>query len=583
MFFKRCLSIIKKITKNLRENGVAVTWSKIRRMLRQMFKPLRPLYAKEELEAQKREKFPLNTRFSIIVPLYNTPEKYLREMIQSVCAQTYANWELCMADGSDSEHAYVGRICEDYAEKDSRILYRKLKSNMGISGNSNACIDIATGDYIALFDHDDVLHPAALYACMKAVCEKNADFIYTDECLFNNSTVYAYRCAYKPDYAPDSLRSNNYITHFTVFKKDLLENAGGGFKSEFDGSQDHDLILRLTEKANRIVHIPQVLYYWRSHPGSVAGDVSAKPYAIEAGKLAVSQHLQRLGLKGEVLDARIPTMYRIAYEIVGNPLISILIPNKDHVEDLKKCVDSISEKSTYNNWEIIIIENNSNDRLTFDYYERLRSNPRIKIVTWNGIFNYSAINNFGARNANGEYLLLLNNDTEVITPDWMEQMLMFAQRSDVGAVGAMLYYPDDTVQHAGVVIGENGVPAHYQKMLPRGESGYMNRLAVVQNYSAVTGACLMMRRAVWDEIGGLDESFKVAFNDVDMCMRIRKAGYHIVWTPYAELYHYESKSRGLDTKPENKARFASEAELFHKRWETELDDGDPYYNINLVK
>lgn len=581
MYSKHYLGIIKKVKKSLRENGIAVTRSKAKRKLRQMLKRRLPLYTKAELEAQKQTLFPRDIKFSVIVPVYNTPEKYLREMILSVQAQTYANWELCIADGSDVEHEYVGRICEGLASVDERIIYRKLKSNMGISGNSNVCIDMATGDYIALFDHDDVLHPAALYACMKAICEKDADFIYTDECIFSVSTTRAYRCAYKPDYAPDSLRSNNYITHFTVFKKDLLEKVGGAFNSEFDGAQDHDLTLRLTEKAKQIEHIPQVLYYWRSHPDSVAGDISSKPYAAEAGKKAVAQHLQRLGLKGEVLDARIPAMYKIAYEIDGSPLISILIPNKDHVDDLEKCIASIIRKSTYSNWEIIIIENNSTEASTFEYYQQLRENPKVTVVTWLGGFNYSAINNFGAKFASGEYILLLNNDTEVISPDWLEQMLMYAQRRDVGAVGAMLYYPDNTIQHAGVVIGMGGVAGHYQKLLPRGESGYMNRLTVVQNYSAVTGACCMMRRDVWNEIGGLDEAFAVAFNDVDMCMRIRKAGYLIIWTPYAELYHYESKSRGLEDTPEKIKRFGHEVELFKERWSKELAEGDPYYNRNL--
>lgn len=577
----RCLRLIKKVINCLGENGLRVTWSKVKRKISQILKYRPPLYTKKELEAQKHVTFPQNIKFSVLVPVFNTPEKYLREMIESVEAQTYANWELCIADGSDSEHTYVGDICREYASGDSRILYQKLEENMGISGNTNVCIDMASGDYISLFDHDDILHPAALYANMKAICEKDADFIYTDENTFHNTPRDAFNPHFKPDYAPDTLRSNNYITHFTVFKKDLLKKSGGGFRSEFDGSQDYDLILRLTEKANKIVHIPQILYYWRSHPGSVADDISAKPYAIEAGKKAVSQQLYRLGLKGEVLDARIPTTYRIAYEIAGNPLISILIPNKDHADDLKKCIDSIAQKSTYNNWEIIIIENNSSDNVTFDYYEELRKNPKIKIVTWNGTFNYSAINNYGAKYASGEHLLLLNNDTEVITPDWMEQMLMYSQRKDVGAVGAMLYYPDNTVQHAGVIIGMGGVAGHYQRTLPRGENGYMNSLTFVQNYSAVTGACIMMRHEVWDEIGGLDEAFKVAFNDVDMCMRIRKIGYLGVWTPFAELYHYESKSCGLDTKPKNRARFAHEVELFHEKWQKELDDGDPYYNENL--
>ncbi len=441
---------------------------------------------------------------------------------------------------------------------------------------------MSTGDFIALFDHDDLLHPAALYEMMKAICEENADFIYTDENTFQKTPEDAYCPHFKADFAPDTLRSYNYICHFTAFSKKLLDKLGEGFRSEFDGSQDYDMVLRLTEQAQKIVHIPKILYYWRCHVNSVASDISAKPYTVVAAKKALQEHLKRVGLKGEVLDSSIPSTYRIAYEIEGNPLISILIPNKDHIDDLEKCINSIREKSTYSNWEIIIIENNSTEEETFAYYEELKKDSRIRVVVWDSEFNYSAINNFGAQSARGEHLLLLNNDVEILTPDWIEQMLMFSQRNDVGAVGAMLYYPDDTVQHAGVILGIGGVAGHAHKYFNRGNYGYMSRMTIAQNYSCVTAACVMISRDVWDEVDGLDESFKVAFNDVDLCMRIRKAGYLVVWTPYAELYHYESKSRGFEDTPEKQKRFQGEVLRFQDRWGKELQEGDPYYNPNLT-
>ena len=535
-----------------------------------------------EWEAQRHAKFPRDIKISVLVPLYNTPEKFLREMIHSVQQQTYANWELCLADGSDDAHAYVGELCRKIAGEDSRVKYTKLEKNLGISGNTNACIAMAEGEYIALFDHDDLLHPAALYETMRAICERDADFIYTDENTFHETPADAYCPHHKPDYSPDTLRSYNYICHFTTFKASLLEEIGGGFRSEFDGSQDYDLFLRLTEKANRIVHIPRILYYWRSHAASVASDISAKPYVIEAAKKALKEHLTRVGLEGEVHDAEHPSTYRIAYKIQNSGLISIMIPNKDHIDDLSKCITSVREKSTYQNWEIIIIENNSTEEETFRYYDEIQKDERIRVVRWDGPFNYSAINNFGAQFATGEYILLLNNDVEVINPDWLEQMLMFAQRSDVGAVGCKLLYPDDTVQHGGVIVGLGGVAGHSHKGFPRDSVGYFARLALAQNLSAVTAACLLLRRTVWDEVGGLDEAYEVAFNDVDFCMRIRKAGYLVVFTPFAELYHYESKSRGYEDTDEKKVRFEGEINRFKARWKAELEAGDPYYNPNLT-
>ena len=532
---------------------------------------------------QESEKFPKDIKFSIIVPLYNTPEDVLREMIESVLAQTYKNWELCLADGSDDEHDSVETIVSHYSKDDKRIVYKRLEENLGISENTNACIDMATGDYIALFDHDDLLHPSALYKYMQVICEKQADFIYCDEDKFTTLGDGFFDAHFKPDFAVDNLRSNNYICHFTVFKKNLLDVAGK-FRKEFDGSQDHDIILRLTEKAEHIVHVPEILYHWRVSAVSVASDPYAKPYTIQAGINAVSEHLERVGLKGTVESSPIhPNIYRIRYDIEGNPLVSILIPNYNHVEELSVCINSILEKSTYENYEIIIIENNSDDE-TFKYYDTLKTNPKIKVVVYKpeAGFNYSAINNFGAKYANGDYLLLLNNDVEVIAPDWIEEMLMFCQRSDVGAVGAKLYYPDDTIQHAGVILGVLTLAGHAFKNQPRGSNGYFGRASYQQDLSACTAACLMVKKSVFEDIGGFDEKFAVAFNDIDLCMKIRKKDLLIVFTPYAELYHYESKSRGIEDTPEKVARFSGEIQRFRDKWGEELKAGDPYYNPNLT-
>ena len=532
---------------------------------------------------QESEKFPKDIKFSIIVPLYNTPEDVLREMIESVLAQTYKNWELCLADGSDDEHDSVETIVSHYSKDDKRIVYKRLEENLGISENTNACIDMATGDYIALFDHDDLLHPSALYKYMQVICEKQADFIYCDEDKFTTLGEGFFDAHFKPDFAVDNLRSNNYICHFTVFKKSLLDVAGK-FRKEFDGSQDHDIILRLTEKAEHIVHVPEILYHWRVSAVSVASDPYAKPYTIQAGINAVSEHLERVGLKGTVESSPIhPNIYRIRYDIEGNPLVSILIPNYNHVEELSVCINSILEKSTYENYEIIIIENNSDDE-TFKYYDTLKTNPKIKVVVYKpeAGFNYSAINNFGAKYANGDYLLLLNNDVEVIAPDWIEEMLMFCQRSDVGAVGAKLYYPDDTIQHAGVILGVLTLAGHAFKNQPRGSNGYFGRASYQQDLSACTAACLMVKKSVFEDIGGFDEKFAVAFNDIDLCMKIRKKDLLIVFTPYAELYHYESKSRGIEDTPEKVARFSGEIQRFRDKWGEELKAGDPYYNPNLT-
>ena len=541
----------------------------------------------EEAKRQRDTKFARNIKFSILVPLYNTPEKFLREMIDSVVAQTYTNWELCLADGSDDAHAYVGQIVRAYG--DERIKYEKLTENLGISGNTNKCFDMATGDYIGLFDHDDILHPCALYEYMKVICEQDADYIYCDETTFSGSSIdHMITLHFKPDFAPDNLRANNFICHFSVFSKELVDKCGT-FRTEFDGSQDHDMILRLTQAAKKIAHVPKILYYWRSHAGSVASDINAKTYAIDAAKNAVAAHLTACGFSGFKIESSraFETIFRIRYAIIGEPKISILIPNKDHADDLRRCIESITDRSSYDNYEIIVIENNSTTEQIKDYYETLDKHPKVRVVNYEGDFNYAKINNFGAGSAEGEYLVLLNNDTEVITRNWMEELLMYAQRSDVGAVGCMLYYPDYTIQHAGIVLGMGAhrTAGHSHYGMAKENLGYMGRLCYAQNVSAVTGACLMVKKSLYDEVSGLSEDLAVALNDVDFCLKLRKKGLLNVFTPFAELFHYESASRGTDVtekaSKDNADRYERECELFRNRWSKELEAGDPYFNPNF--
>lgn len=574
----------------------------------------------DEAQAKKEREavFPRMVKISILVPLYNTPKEFLTEMIDSVMQQTYQNWELCLADGSDDAHAFVGEICADYVAKaGGRIVYKKLEKNMGIAGNTNACLTFATGEYIGLFDHDDVLHPSVLYEYVKAINEQGADYLYCDETTFKSGDINRMLTMhFKPDYAPDNLRANNYICHFSVFSRELLDGTEL-FRPKFDGSQDHDMILRLTDNAKKIVHVPRLMYYWRSHAGSVASGIDAKPYAIAAAKGAVSEHLRKHGFEHfQISSTRaFETIFRIRYQILGNPKISILIPNKDHVEDLRRCVTSILEKSTYDNYEIIIIENNSetaeikkyySELLGYDYETALKQGNaeclasgkdsvakvgdsgsalpgRIKIVTYQGKFNYSAVNNLGEKYADGEYVLLLNNDTEVITVNWMEELLMYAQREDVGAAGAKLYYANRTIQHAGVVLGlgAHRTAGHSHYGQSRENLGYMGRLCYAQNVSAVTGACLLVKKALYEQVGGLDESFEISLNDVDFCLKLREKGLLNVFTPFAELYHHESVSRGLDNQGEKAERYNKESEHFRTKWKAVLEAGDPYYNPNF--
>lgn len=564
----------------------------------------------EQAIKEKETVFPRMIKISILVPLWNNDRQFQIEMLDSVMNQTYRNWELCLADGSDEAHSYIGEICREYAARsEGRIVYKKLEKNEGIAGNTNACVRMATGEYIGLLDQDDILHPSVLFEYAKAINEQGADYIYCDETTFKSGDINKMLTMhFKPDYAPDNLRANNYICHFSVFARELID-GDELFRTKFDGSQDHDMILRLTDNAKKIVHVPRLMYYWRSHSGSVASGIDAKPYAIAAAKGAVSEHLKKHGYDHfQITSTRaFETIFKIRYEIIGTPKVSIVIANKDHAEDLQRCVTSIVEKSTYDNYEIIIVENNSETKEIRDYYGKLLNGEyapaagqsmtdvqndggilrsedgRISVVTYKGAFNYSAVNNLGVKYASGEYILLLNNDTEVITVNWIEELLMYAQRADVGAVGAKLFYGDKTIQHAGVVIGlgAHRTAGHTHYKQHRQNLGYMGRLCYAQNVTAVTGACLMVKKSLFEEVGGLDEGFEISLNDVDFCLKLREKELLNVFTPFCELYHYESISRGLDDQGEKAQRYNKESEKFREKWKEALAKGDPYYNPNF--
>jgi len=523
---------------------------------------------------------PYMPKITIVTAVFNPPLNILRDTMESVLSQTYANWEFCIADGKSNEG--IRGLLEEYARKDQRIKIVFLDENKGIAGNFNEGIRPATGEYISFLDHDDMLSPNALFEIAKRINEeKEIDILYSDEDLVDASGVRT-NPEFKADWSPDLLRSYNYMTHFFVIRKILLDEIGG-YREGFDGAQDYDLILRAAEKTKNIAHIPKILYHWRHSPGSVLADADNKPQANENGRRAVEEHLERMQLKGRITYARNLYSYRAIYEIEGVPKVSIIIPNTDHRKELARCIASVLSKSTYRNYEILIAENNSSGKEIFDYYKELSGNEKIRILTWKKPFNYSAINNFCVQHASGEFLLFLNNDTQVISPDWIEQMLMHCRRKDVGAVGAKLYYPDDTIQHAGVIILKGGMPVHAFRHFHRRQAGYMARLNLIQNYSAVTAACMMCRKSVFEEAGEFAEEFAFAYNDTDFCFKIRDKGYLVVWTPYAELYHYESKTRGYDTTRRKKEIFNKEYALFKERGRKAIEKGDPYYNPNLTQ
>ncbi len=537
------------------------------------------------LRQEKTEKLesPESPLFSIVIPLYATPERYLRELIDSIEKQTYGKYEVCFADGSPKEKS-LEHIINEYQKTNHRIRYQFLNENRGISGNTNAAVEMASGDFIVLCDHDDLLTNDALYELAKAVKENpECDCIYSDEDKIDETSTKYFDPHFKPDYNIDLLTSNNYICHIYAVRKSIVEKTGG-FDEQYDGAQDHDFIMRTTEQARSIVHIPKVLYHWRTHMNSTSVNPESKMYAFEAGKKAIKAHYERVWpeLKVDhVEDGASLGIYHTVFD-VKEELVSVIIPNKDHTEDLDKAIRSMIEKGTWKNLEFIIVENNSEKQETFEYYEKIQKEyEQVKVVYYEGGFNYSAINNFGVKYAKGNYLLLMNNDVELIEPDSLKEMMGYCVRDDVGIVGCRLLYPDNSIQHAGVVIGI-GVAEHILKNTYSGDGTYFNRSMTIQDLSAVTAAVMLVRREVYEEVNGLDESFAVAFNDIDFCLRVRNAGKLVVYQPYACFHHYESKSRGAEDTMEKKQRFRREIVRFLRRYKDFLQKGDPMYNPNLT-
>jgi len=629
-----------------------------------------------ELQEQRNTTLPVQPRFSIVIPVYETPEKFLRKMLKSIQDQTYGNFEVCAADAtpydkydrSQANGKLPKEVLEEFRKEDSRFRYEVLEKNLGISDNTNFAIEMATGDYIVLADHDDELELNALFECAKAINEHpKVDVIYSDEDKIDFEDTYYFEPHFKTDYNPDLLRSVNYVCHLLVLKRELLdaiaETDEEGHKvyerKAYDGAQDHDLILRATEKAqerereeiqgdlsnlsetdkkllkegrftsSRIFHIQKALYHWRSHQASTAQHPEAKLYAFEAGARAVYDHCKRLGLPVKKVEKGIT--YGFYHTIYDNekPLISVVIPNKDHTADLDKAIQSLAG-SNYKNLEFIVVENNSDQEETWKYYAEIQkqypvpgytektpeeiknegqtevpvtfsentvnsiptidkpdesgahSNITVRVVKWQGPFNYSAINNFGVKFTNGEYILFLNNDIELIDPDSIDEMIGYVQREDVGICGARLLYPDEDIQHAGVIMGMGGIAGAAFVRTHDAELSYMHRAKCVQDYSCVTAACLLTKRELFDKVGGYTEELAVAFNDVDFCMKVRALGKLVVYNPYARFYHYESKSRGMEDTPEKVQRFNDEIVKFAKRWPECLRYGDPYYNPALT-
>lgn len=531
---------------------------KSKKKLKKRYKDLGSLSFPDEERRIKEESKEYSTKvtFSILVPLYNTPEFFLHEMIDSVISQTYKDWELCLADGSDAEHEYVGKICLEYAKGDKRIIYKKLEKNEGISGNTNECFKMATGEYIGLFDHDDILHPSVLYKYREAV-DDGADYIYCDEATFVDGDIdKMITVHFKPDFAIDNLRANNYICHFSVFKRELL-NETELFRTKYDGSQDHDMILRLTGLAKHVVHVPGIYYYWRAHAGSVASDINAKSYAIDAAKRAVSDHLKTNGIYNTAITSSraFETIFRLHYEVIGEPLVSILIE-----DDTEECVASINKWNTYKNIEIIKAS---------DYSESIKE------------LNKAAIRNYLATKAKGEYLLFINGHVNMTSPEFVKELLSLAQRKDTGAVGGMLINSSGKIEHAGVVLGIGKDRAaglvHYG--FDKKYIGYMGRLCYIQDVSAVVSDMLMVKASDFLKVQGFDSNYTIGFSDVAFCLKLRRLGLLNIFNPYA----VGICDRGQILLGSEDDFYKKDLSRFLDEFESEIKSGDPYYNVNLTR
>lgn len=564
---KSLIWLKKKLTGN--EYADYDTWLRIMRVSRQ------------ELFEQRKTKFSYAPKFSVVVPLYHTPAKFLKDLVRSMMYQSYANWELCLVNASP-EDVHLTSLLENWAMRDKRIRVIRLEKNLGIAQNTNAGIAASTGEFIAFLDHDDFLEPDALFCYADALNkDKTIDVFYSDEDKTDEYAAHYFYPHFKSDFNIDLLHANNYMCHFLAVRKSLVDTVGG-LNEKFDGAQDYDFVLRLTENTKKIYHCPRILYHWRYSNQSTAANQGNKMYAIHAGKAALNAHYKRIGWNARAQEGAVDGWYQTKFTLKEEPLVSILIPNKDHTDDLDVCLNSFFERADYQNYEFIIIENNSVLPETFAYYEKIeKEHDNVKVVYWEAGFNYSAINNFGFKFAKGDYIMLLNNDVELITPDIFQSMLGFCMRPEVGIVGAKLLYNDHTVQHAGVLVGAGGLADHVFKGIHEDDPGYMGRAISSQDVSAVTAACLLVKRSVYEEVGGLEDEFQVAFNDVDFCLKVRKAGYLIVYDADVKLFHYESKSRGMEDTTERFIRFGNEMMLLNSKWDILSTFVDPYYNPNL--
>lgn len=564
---KSLIWLKKKLTGN--EYADYDTWLRIMRVSRQ------------ELFEQRKTKFSYAPKFSVVVPLYHTPAKFLKDLVRSMMYQSYANWELCLVNASP-EDVHLTSLLENWAMRDKRIRVIRLEKNLGIAQNTNAGIAASTGEFIAFLDHDDFLEPDALFCYADALNkDKTIDVFYSDEDKTDEYAAHYFYPHFKSDFNIDLLHANNYMCHFLAVRKSLVDTVGG-LNEKFDGAQDYDFVLRLTENTKKIYHCPRILYHWRCSNQSTAANQENKMYAIHAGKAALNAHYKRIGWNARAQEGAVDGWYQTKFTLKEEPLVSILIPNKDHTDDLDVCLNSFFERADYQNYEFIIIENNSVLPETFAYYEKIeKEHDNVKVVYWEAGFNYSAINNFGFKFAKGDYIMLLNNDVELITPDIFQSMLGFCMRPEVGIVGAKLLYNDHTVQHAGVLVGAGGLADHVFKGIHEDDPGYMGRAISSQDVSAVTAACLLVKRSVYEEVGGLEDEFQVAFNDVDFCLKVRKAGYLIVYDADVKLFHYESKSRGMEDTTERFIRFGNEMMLLNSKWDILSTFVDPYYNPNL--
>ncbi|HAY6985906.1 TPA: glycosyltransferase family 2 protein, partial [Enterococcus faecium] len=543
-------------------------------------------HEKPDLKEQRKEAqgFAYRPLISILMPVYNVEIKWLEKCIDSVLDQTYDHWELCISDDASTDPA-IRKCLESYQAKDDRIKVVFRKENGHISLATNSALEIAEGEFIALLDNDDELPPFALYEVAKVLnVHPELDVIYSDEDKID-ADGNRFDPHFKADWSPDTLMGNNYISHLGVYRTSIVKELGG-FRKGYEGSQDYDLVLRVTEQipADHIYHIDRVLYHWRTIPGSTASNGEAKSYIYDSGVKALTDALSRRNIKGSVRPGRISGFYEIAYDVLQEDLVSVIIPTKNGYEDLKTCVDSIIEKTSYSNYEIIIADNGSTDpkmqELFAEYKHQLKDRFIVELIDIP--FNYSRINNLAAEKANGKYFLFLNNDTEVIEPDWMTVMVSYAQFDRIGCVGAKLFYPDDTTQHAGVLLGIGGVAGHALNNYDRTHCGYFGRLVIDVNYLAVTAACMMVKAADFNAVNGFDETLEVAFNDVDLCLKVYELGRYNVYAHQAELYHFESKSRGYEDTPEKQRRFAGEIKKMQDKWPAYIAH-DPFYNDNLTK